>query len=233
MFAGPTLAGELVLVTSDSGQLVALHRDDGREAWQFSIDQPLRCAATVVDGQTMLAGCDAVLHIVRVADGQRTAQVAIDGPSGCTPAASGGRVFLGTEEGSFHAFSKTSDNQLEQAWVYKDNRRKSGIRTSAAVNDKLAVFASEGRTVYAVDVATGKLEWEHRMRQRVSSSPVIAGSRVVVLTERGEILLLDLANGKPITETTTGGSYKASPVVVDGKLIAANANGKLICLGSK
>ena len=102
---GPTLLerpeGLCVLVGSQDASLSALNFSDGTLLWKHSITDQIRCSPTVARGKVLLAGCDGKLHILNAASGESVAAVAIDGPTGTTPAAWGSKVCFGSEGGVF------------------------------------------------------------------------------------------------------------------------------------
>jgi outer membrane protein assembly factor BamB len=238
IYAGPTLIGDNVLVTSEAGTLNCLNVADGTLRWPpFRIEAPLRCSPTISAGRAMLAGCDAKLHFIDVTTGMEVASVDIDGPTGSTAAMSGDRVYFGTEGGTFFAIDAPTGKQAPPAvaWTYRDPRRGQPIRAAAAVTDKLIVFGSQGKAIYALDPARGTLIWPQPLptRTRVESSPIIAGERIVAATTGGVLYVLDAATGQPKWQYEAGGSFTASPGVVEGRIILGNGNGTLYCFGPK
>lgn len=231
VMAGPLVHEGQLLVTTEGGTFTSFDATTGDVTWEYVIDAPLRCSPTVVDGKAMLAGCDGKLHMIDLKGGKAVGSVAIDGPTGSTPAARGSRIYFGTEQGTFFAIE--TGEQPDVAWQFQDRRRKQGIRTAAAVNDKLAVFGSQGKAAFAVDLATGDPKWTFPTRSRVESSPVIAGEVVVVATQRGKLYLIDLETGGAVWEDDFGGGFIGSGVVVDGVLLIGNTDGTLYCFGKK
>lgn len=236
VFAGPTPLEDSVLVTSEVGTLVCLNKADGKERWTpFHIDAPLRCTPTVADGRAMLAGCDSLLHVINVADGQQLHTLQIDGPTGATPAMQGGRVFFGTEGGTFYAIDVPADGSKPPAvaWTYRDKQRGQPIRAAAAITENIVVYGSQGKAIYGLDPNTGNEKWKVVTRARVESSPVLAGNRVIVATTAGKLYVLGAADGAIQYENDFGGGFTASPAVVDGRIVIGNTDGTLYCLGAK
>ncbi|QDU58571.1 outer membrane protein assembly factor BamB family protein [Aeoliella mucimassa] len=232
LMAGPMVHQGKVLATTESGHFTKHEADTGKQIGEFVIDAPLRCTPTIVDGRAMLAGCDSKLHAIDIETFKEVDSLEIDGPTGCTPAAIGSRIYFGTEEGSFFAID-TGKSPFEVLWKYVDRRRRQGIRTAAAVSDKLAIYGSQGKAVFAIDVTTGKSAWTFPTRTRVDSSPVIAGSVAVAATQRGKLHLIDLESGEETWQFDAGNNFVASPTVVDGKLLIGNTGGILFCFGEQ
>lgn len=242
-FAGPIVYEGKLLITTESGTCKALDTETGDLLWEFAIDAPLRCAATVVEGHAMLAGCDSKLHAIDLNTGKEVGSVELGSQTGCTAAMRKSHAYFGTEEGSFLAIdtdikTKTAQSATEDkikpsvAWSYRDDRRGQGIRTAAAVTDKQVVYASQGKAIYCLDRTDGNLLWQATTRSRLEASPIVVGNQVVVCTSRGRIQLLELEVGEKSWEYDAGGSFLASPVAVDGKLVVANTDGTLSCFGT-
>lgn len=234
VYAGPTVRDTDLFVTCEAGTLACLDKEEGKKRWEFRIEAPLRCTPTLAAGQILLAGCDSKLHLIYAATGQESTSVAIDAPTGATAAYHAGRVYFGTEGGTFYAIELPHDGQGPKIlWTYHDPERGQPIRSAAAVTDTLVVYGSQGKSIYALDPTSGEVKWKVPTRSRVDSSPVIAGSQVVAATERGVLYVLDAASGAIDWQFDAGGGFTASPVVVDGKIIIGNTDGTLYCFGAQ
>ena len=168
----------------------------------------------------------------RLSRGQPKEERAI-APTGAPAAVRGNRAYFGTEGGTFYAIDlpTAADELPSVAWTYRDPDRGQPIRAAAAITDKLVVYGSQGKAVYALDRATGEFKWKLPTRTRVDSSPVIAGDRVVAATDRGVLYILIAESGEPTWQFDAGGSFSASPIVVDGRIILGNGDGTLYCFG--
>ncbi|MEM9186528.1 MAG: PQQ-binding-like beta-propeller repeat protein [Planctomycetota bacterium] len=236
VYAGPTFYKGTLLVTTEAGRLFALDTATGAERWRFQIEAPLRCSPTVVGGHTLLAGCDEKLHAIDLLTGREAGAVGIGGPTGSTAAVAGGRAYFGSESGLFFAVDATAATGMRVEWKYQDPRRAQGIRTAAAIGEKLLVYGSNGKALYALNRASGEPAWVKPVRSRVESSPVIApgtngAGRVVAATTRGRLLLLNLADGEEVWRYDAGGRFVGSPAVADGRLLIGNTDGTLYCFG--
>lgn len=235
VYAAPMIHDQDALVTCDAGTLTCLDASTGKVRWHFHIEAPLRCTPTIVAGRALLAGCDSILHLIDVSDGSEVNTIPIDAPTGCTPASRDNRAYFGTEGGTFYAVDIAVDGSKAPvvAWTYRDPQRGQPIRASAAVNEHLVAYGSQGNAVFGLNPTDGQLLWKLPTRSHVDSSPVIAGQRVIAATDRGVLYLLDAKSGEVKSQFDAGGHFAASPAVVDGRIVIPNADGTLYCFGER
>lgn len=229
-YAAPNVVDGRVLITTEAGELISLAAASGKEQWHFQIEAPLRCWPTVVDGRVLLAGCDERVHVVDIVTGQEVAGVDIDGPTGSTPAMLDGKALFGTEQGSFYSIDIEN---VKIIWRYQDPENIDAIHTAAAVDSRIAVYGTQGKTAYALKPASGEVAWKFAVRSHVESSPVIAGDSAYLATKRGMIHRVDINSGKELWNYEAGGDFQASFAIADGRLVIGNTDGTLYCFGKK
>ena len=238
-------AGPRVLIGSQDASLSCLSLADGKPLWKHSIADQIRCSPTVArtaDGdRVFLAGCDGKLHVIDAANGAEVASVSIDGPTGTTPAASGDRVFFGTEGGSFFAIDFV---KKDVAWRLLPAGSPQSYRSSAAVAGDMVVVGTRGRAVEAFDRETGARRWRHPMRGRVDASPVVvaltgaaegvtrdttAPLLAIVADSAGTIAAVNAATGEPAWSFDAGGGFSAGAAVAAGRVVIASDDGTIWC----
>lgn len=231
-FAAPNYVASqgLVLVTTESGQLLAISSDAGELQWEFAIEAPLRCWPTVVDGRALLAGCDGRAHAVDIRSGKADSSVEIDGPTGSTPAARNGKLYFGTEEGSFYCLTA---KPLAVKWQVRDERTRQGVRAAAAVSEEAVVYSSQGKHLFAIDPKTGESLWSYSTKSRIDAAATIAGSTAYLATSRGRLIGVDLQTGEETWTFEAGGQFLAAPSVSQRRLVIGNEDGVLYCFGQK
>lgn len=239
---GPTIlpaadgAPARVLVGSQDASLACLALADGAVAWKHSIADQIRCSPTVAEGRVSIAGCDGSLHVIDAATGTEAAAVPIDGPTGTTPAAADGRVYFGTEGGTFFGIDLRA---ATVAWKMTPAANAQAYRSSAALADGLAIVGSRGKAVESFALADGSRGWRRGMRGRVDASPVVlplaSGGRlaVVVADAAGRIAVLDAATGEPAWEFDAGGGFSAGAAVAAGRVVLASDDGTVWCFREK
>jgi outer membrane protein assembly factor BamB len=221
-----------VLVGSQDASLACLKLADGAVVWKHAIADQIRCSPTVVEGRVLIAGCDGKLHVIDATTGAETAAVPIDGPTGTTPAAAAGRVYFGTEGGTFFGIDVRAGAVV---WKMAPAVNGQAYRSSAAVADGLAIVGSRGKAVEAFSLPDGARGWRRSMRGRVDASPVVlplaAGGRpaAIVADAAGRIAVLDASSGEPGWEFDAGGGFSAGAAVAAGRVVLASDDGSVWC----
>ncbi|MCA9134234.1 MAG: PQQ-binding-like beta-propeller repeat protein, partial [Planctomycetales bacterium] len=229
--ASPNFYQQQVLVTSQDGALYALQRATGELAWKYETGDQLQCGATLAGDRTFLGGCDAQLHVIDVNNGQAVGQpLPLDAPTGSTPSVLGNRVFVPTYAGEIFCFELPT---LELKWRFKKPQLADEFKNSVALGQGLAVAASRNKTVFALDIQTGEVVWQQKLRKRSDASPVIAGQDVWIAAADGRILRFDLKTGQQTWMFEAKPAFMGSPAVADGKLVVASDRGTILCFGRK
>jgi outer membrane protein assembly factor BamB len=82
-------------------------------------------------------------------------------PIKAAAAISGGKVFVGDDEGVIHAVNVTDG---KEAWSFKT---EAGIEATPLVLDGVVFLGSSDANVYALEAATGKLKWKYATGDKV------------------------------------------------------------------
>lgn len=231
-----------ILVGSQDASLVCLSAANGKEIWSHSIADQIRCMPTVVAGRILIAGCDGRLHAIDAATGRPTGEVAIDGPTGTTPAGLGTAVFFGTEGGTFYRIdvAATADVAPAIRWRMKAAGGGQSYRSSAAIAEgptgPLAIVGTRGRAVEAFSATDGSRLWRAAMRGKVDASSVVVrvgetGAAVIAADTAGRIAALRPDDGSELWTFDAGGGFTASPAVAAGRVVLAGEDGTVWCFG--
>lgn len=221
-----------LLVGSQDASLACLALADGAVTWKHSIADQIRCSPTVVEGHVLIAGCDGKLHVIDAATGTETAAVPIDGPTGTTPAAADGRVYFGTEGGTFFGIDVRAG---AVAWKMAPAVNGQAYRSSAAIADGVVIVGTRGKAVETFALADGARGWRRGMRGRVDASPIVlplaegGGLAAVVADAAGRIAVLDAATGEPAWEFDAGGGFSAGAAAAAGRVVLASDDGTVWC----
>jgi hypothetical protein len=112
----PVIAGDVALVPDDYG-LRAFALDDGAERWRYEADEGGWTTPTVVGDRVFLAAGHDGVAVLSLAEGSVRRRLATDGFASAppTPDRDGRRVYVGTDDGSIHAFPVDPDGDVD-AW---------------------------------------------------------------------------------------------------------------------
>jgi outer membrane protein assembly factor BamB len=141
----------------------------------------------------------------------------------------GGKVFVGSADGSLYAVEATS---LDVLWEFKTGDT---IWSTPAWDGQTLYIGSFDRSVYAVESNSGNEMWSFATEGPVIATPLVADGRVIVASFDRRLYCLDAATGAEIwtfsggngIETTPQKWFWASPVQVNGYIYAPNMDGKV------
>jgi outer membrane protein assembly factor BamB len=111
------------------------------------------------------------------------------GQPGYDPAS--GRIFVGAGDKRLYAL----DSRGVFLWSFQSD---DNVATRPVVAGGVVVFGSEDRTIYGLDVATGRPAWKRPLAVTgpVVASPVVAGGLVLIGSDDGQVYGLDPATGE-------------------------------------
>ena len=212
--------GNTVLVGSYDHRLYALDVATGEMKWQFETKAQVHCSPCVADGLVFIAGCDGKVRIIDATTGVQLREIDADSNFSAGPAWIDGMLYVGSMTGEYLEVD-SSTGHLSKLPV----EDAGPAYAQAAVSDDTVVFATRGRHVTALDRKEGVLRWTYRTRDRVDSSPVIAGQAVLVGSMDGQLHAIHLATGLRLWGFDAGAAISASPAIGAGHLVIGAADG--------
>ena len=236
MAGGANFFKDLVLISSEGGELFAFHLKSGEKAWSYSTGDQLRSAPTIWQQVALLGGCDGRLHKIDLEQGSAKGEgLSLEGPSGSTPAMLDGLAIVPTQSGQILAYDMQTG---EKRWSFTDSERAQEIRSSPAVwtlsstkKPGLAFVTTRNRRVLGLDASNGKMVWEAVVRKRCDASPVVCDGRVWVGGLDGNLFAFDAEDGKESWSYQLTGQLIASPAIGNGKILAVTDKGTIACFG--
>jgi outer membrane protein assembly factor BamB len=198
----PAVAGDIVVTTYASGEVVALSLGNGQPLWNETVLRPRRTLAigaitdivgdpVIADGKVIVAGASGEMAAFDLERGER--QWSADVTSTQTPWVAGEFVYVLTERNELVAMLRQGGRVR---WVSPlaelvdpedpDSRR---IRWTGPMlaSDRLLLASSEGEVV-SVSPYTGEVLGKTSLAGAVSVPPVVADGTVFFLTDDGELL---------------------------------------------
>jgi outer membrane protein assembly factor BamB len=221
--------------------------------WQFHTDGQV-LSSPVAAGDTLYVGSsDHFLYALDLAAGTVKWKFKTDSRITSSPAVSGGVVYFGSFDSNFYAVDTTSG---KLKWKFKTGgeRRFAGTHLhgaepasetmpdpfdfflSSPVLWNSAVYFGSGDTyIYALDAATGNLNWKFKTGDVVHASPAISEGTLFVGSWDSYFYALDAATGKEKWRFKTGEDpaihnqvgIQSSAAVADGTVYFGCRDSKL------
>ncbi len=145
------------------------------------------------------------------------------------PVAAGGRVFIGTEMGTFHAFEAATGKRL---WKHEAG---GPILHTAGVEGGKVFFGCMDGCVYALDAVEGRQAWKFESRHRTgfSAAVLLAEGRVFIANRGGVCYSLSQKDGKTEWQCDLGVPVLMSSSCDQGRLFIGAMDMRVYALDSR
>ncbi|HEY7071927.1 MAG TPA: PQQ-binding-like beta-propeller repeat protein [Acidimicrobiales bacterium] len=98
---------------------------------------------------------------------------------------------------------------------------------TGAPTETAVYTGTDAGTVYALDAATGAVQWSVPVGSAVTGSPALAGGSLYVPTRTGGLVVLDAATGATLWTAPTTTPVTVQPAVAGGLVYVGQESGKL------
>ncbi len=217
--------GRRVYFGNDAGFFHAVDPVSGKIVWTREFADRINGAPAIDVAASMayIAGCDARLRAIALADGAEKWVADLGALSGGSPVLAGDRIVVGTDQGKVIAVDRSG----KRVWTYEQVRNQAMVYATAAVADGMVVIGARDRRVHAIDLASGKPRWTFATRGEVDCSAVISSRRVYVGSKDKTLYVLDLNSGKKLWSFAAERAITAAPAVGGDGLIVADTGGNV------
>ncbi len=198
-----------VVVGSYDFKLYSLDALTGKTNWVFETGNYINGSPAVADGVTAFGGCDAVVHVVSLADGKQTKEIEAGAYIIGSAALLDGKAYVGHYENEFLCIDLRAG---KVAWRYRD--RAFPYATSPAVTADRVLFGGRDKRLHCVKRDSGEAVWVFPTRGKIESSPVVAGDKVVFGSDDGRLYMVALSDGHELWQRELGQPVQSSPAVV-------------------
>jgi outer membrane protein assembly factor BamB len=194
VFGAAALSDGRIYVGNERGQIFAFDTEDGRERWRRGISGEIHGGLAVSGGTVFVPTREPSLVALSTRNGEEQWRAPLGGDA--APAVRNGRVFVAPGEGGLAVLDAGSGAVL---LVAAGNGEAPGSPSLAGEG----IYLAMGRSVVAVDAATGEAQWQFPTGGAVTGSPVIAGGMVYVASADGYLYGLGgtFGAGQPLEET--------------------------------
>lgn len=217
---GVTVAGDLALVGTIDGSLMAVDVDSGQEAWRADLggflDAPI-AASTDLALVSILGDDDTAPAVVALslADGSEAwryePQPATAGIG--PPSIDGDTAFVAVRDATVRAIWLADGAERWRANVNVYVNPFAPASPPVLVDGGVIVADVRGQ-VYRFDAATGERVWDHAYNHPVvRSTPVVVEGHVIVATSDGRLAAFELAGGDLVWEGTASFEGATAPLL--------------------
>jgi outer membrane protein assembly factor BamB len=222
----PTVAGGIVYVGDDNGNLYAIDADTGALRWKLPTGSSVVSRPAVVDGTVYVGSSNEDVYALNAATGairwKRDTGGAVDSGLAVTD----GVVYVGNDNNEVFALDAATG---AVGWT---RRTGDNVTTNPAVSGGTVYVGCEDDSVYALDAATGAVRWRRTTGGQVNSSPAISAGVVFVGSDDGKVYALNAATGSVEWTRSTGGKVDSAPAVADGVVFVGSDDGDVYALDS-
>lgn len=219
VISSPAIAGGIAYVGSTDGNLYAIELQSGAQKWKFKTDARVVSSPAVENGVVYFGSYDGKFYALDSASGQLKWKFA-------TP---GERRFAGKH---LHGSLPEGETMPDPFDCYLSSPMISGGNV---------YFGSGDGNVYALDAASGKLNWKFQTGDVVHASPAIADGTLFIGSWDSYFYALDAATGKEKWRFKTGEDHEiynqvgiqSSAAVADGMVYFGCRDSNLYALDAR
>ncbi|MEE8117593.1 MAG: PQQ-binding-like beta-propeller repeat protein, partial [Gemmatimonadales bacterium] len=230
----PAVDDTNVYVADRGGNLYALDAASGKEKWRFK-GEPMTIDAaptpSLADGVVYLPGSH---HLYAIDASTGTEKWRLN------ESVADGMVAVDEDMIYFcqRGVRAFSIRERKYVWRFEPDDREGSFRGCPAVADGM-VFARDARSVYALDAATGELDWRFDMDQPIDwkVSPIVADSVVYIGTDRAQtgsqesyLYAIDAGTGVDLWSFPVKTRFYGSPPVVHEGVVYFSSAQRLYAL---
>src|SRR2546428_2441979 len=143
-----------VLVGSYDFKLHCVEAATGRTNWVYETGNYINGSPAGFEGKTAFGGCDAILHVISLAKGEKGKEIEAGADIARSAAVADNRAYFGHYENEFLCIDIGEE---KRAWTFKD--RDFPYFSSPAVTKDLVVFGGRDKRLHCVQRDTGESVW--------------------------------------------------------------------------
>lgn len=217
-----------ILFGSYDYKLYCVDAGNGKTNWSYETGNYINGSPAVGNGMTVFGGCDALLHVLSLADGQKIREIDAGSQIAGSGALESDQFFIGQYENVFLCADLKGG---EIRWRYKD--RAFPYFSSPALTKEFVVFGGRDKKLHCARRENGEEVWAFATQGKVDSSPVICGNKIVVGSDDGRVYIVDLATGRQLWNYEIGQAITSSPAVIDNLIVVGSDDGNVYAFGPK
>ena len=212
---------DLVVVTSEDGNLYAYDDDTGEQIWDrpFSAGDKIWSTPAVSNGVAFFGSHNGYIYSVNLATGEEEWSRRTDGVVAGRPLLVDGMVVAGSFDKKLYAFDAQDGTPR---WQFEGTN---WFWAGAVSNGDLIFAPNMDGHIYALDT-DGILQWKFDAGDSIVSPPVLVPRGLVVAARNGRLTLLDISTSegrssdqRVLSSQTLGDSQIKAPIVAVGESV--------------
>ncbi|MFC2167887.1 PQQ-binding-like beta-propeller repeat protein [Acidobacteriota bacterium] len=219
-----------ILVGSYDNRMYCFDAVAGELLWVYETDNFINGAPSTDGIHVVFGGCDEILHIISVSDGQKAGEVWAGSYIPGSAAIVDNQAYLGHYDNQLVAIDLVEE---EVIWTYEDREHPGPFFSSPAVTKDRVVIGSRDGYMHCVDRKTGEKIWDFQTFDEIDGSPVIAGDKVIFGSIDGRLYIVNLKNGEKIWSYEIGAALIGCPAVAGGFIVIGSEDGRVYMFGEK
>lgn len=222
--AAPTVQDGTVYVADTDGFVIAVNASSGEREWRYSTSGSVQSPLVVHDG-TVFAGDSAGNLYALIAEtddefGDEAWQVATGRSISVSPAVVDDMVVVANTGGLVSAYNLTNG---DEEWSHRlrlystgevlNERVHGSTVPSGIATDGDSLYVPSNNFVTTLDPASGDVEWQAELNERLSSPPTITDEEVYVGGLEGTVFSLDTDSGLQQLTYETADEIESAPEI--------------------
>jgi eukaryotic-like serine/threonine-protein kinase len=210
----PVLAGDRAYVCSENGFLYCLELESGRPVWRYDAGAGMNSMPAVFEGGVLLGTLDG--RVLEVGSrGELKWEIEVGGSVRSTPIPEDGYVYFGSSDNFVYCVSAEDGSRK---WSFD---AQSPVEHSLCLYKKQVFGVSFEGDLFALDSATGKLNWTFRSQGVPVVFPAADDDKVFLATEF-TIYCSDAQSGKLLWKYLPGPGVISNLAIRGNQVIAVN-----------
>lgn len=260
----PIVAQGLLYISSGKGWIYALDAVSGDEIWSAQLSNNASAAPALYEGRLLVGDDKGIVYILSARTGQEFSRYRTPrGVTGSPVISADGEHAYFAAGGDLYAISARRREipglyQFKQVWAqlwiwqvpgvprppgqqgglwrFGPENPLLGIKSSPALADGILYAGGHDHNLYAIDAATGKLNWVFQAAGAIWASPLVVKDRVIFgdVVDGAEgfpsLYALDRNDGELLWRITLDGNVRIAPTLINGKLIVRTDDGTVYAI---
>jgi outer membrane protein assembly factor BamB len=204
----PTLADDLLITVTVSGDIAARRTRDGAVVWHQPLGAAANASPAVAGHRVFVPTTDSLVHSLDRETGTPQWKRTLGGP-GNDVLAIGERLYLGSRDRYFYCLN-ASTGEVEWRWPTGAN-----VIGKPVVDEQSVYFVSLDNVLRALNRSSGVQRWKSPLPLRPTTGPIKWSLTIIVAGAMPGLKGYNVKDGKLVGQSTTSNELSAPPHLVD------------------